>query len=246
MTEEEFRKLLIEVVRQSDYTQKNELIELLRESDVSFDKTSEYTRSKWDHYKEYIYIITTPTNLPSLMKHQKYIKQVVGEIYPVGEDYMYELFGVEIKPGKVSNNEIVSQEIHFEGIQNQIIEEIRAAKYTIWIAMAWFTNKTIFDELLKKKQQGINIQVVIDDNEKNHNAVFRLEDYFETHKVSVRSLYPNLMHDKFCIIDLHKVIHGTFNWTNAANYNKETISIDDNSTTARAFADEFMKLKMLD
>lgn len=245
MTEEEFRKLLIEVVRHSDYTQKNELIELLKDSDVCFDKTSEYTKSKWDHYKEYIYIITTPTNLPLLMKHQKYIKQVVGKIYPVREDYMYELFGVEIKPGKISSNEIVSQEIHFEDIQNQIIEEIRAAKYTIWIAMAWFTNKTMFDELLKKKQEGINIQIVIDDNEKNRNVAFRLEDYFETHKVSIQSRYPNLMHDKFCIIDLHKVIHGTFNWTNAANYNKETISIDDNAATARTFADEFMKLKTL-
>jgi len=111
--------------------------------------------------------------------------------------------------------------------------------------MAWFTNKTIFDELLEKKQQGINVQVVIDDNEINRKATFRLEDHFETHRVSIQSRYTNLMHDKFCIIDLHKVIHGTFNWTNAANYNKETISIDDNSSTARTFADEFMKLKTL-
>ncbi len=43
--------------------------------------------------------------------------------------------------------------------------------------------------------------------------------------------------------DLDTVIHGIFNWTKAANYNKETISIDRNRTTAEAFADEFMKLK---
>lgn len=51
------------------------------------------------------------------------------------------------------------------------------------------------------------------------------------------------MHDKFCIIDLQTVIHGTFNWTRAAQYNKETISIDKNRETAEKFADEFMKLK---
>lgn len=51
------------------------------------------------------------------------------------------------------------------------------------------------------------------------------------------------MHDKFCVIDLHTVVHGTFNWKKAANYNKETISIDRNRTTAESFADEFMKLK---
>lgn len=54
------------------------------------------------------------------------------------------------------------------------------------------------------------------------------------------------MQDKFCIIDLQTVIHGTFNWTKAANYNKESISIDTNRTTAEAFADEFIKLKNSD
>ena len=54
------------------------------------------------------------------------------------------------------------------------------------------------------------------------------------------------MHDKFCIIDFQTVIHGTFNWTKAANYNKETISTDNNRTTAEAFADEFIKLKRSD
>jgi len=54
------------------------------------------------------------------------------------------------------------------------------------------------------------------------------------------------MHDKFCVIYFQKVIHGTFNWTKAANYNKETISIDNNRATAEAFADEFIKLKKSD
>ena len=61
--------------------------------------------------------------------------------------------------------------------------------------------------------------------------------------MSIESLYKNIMHDKFCIIDLQTVIHGTFNWTRAAQYNKETISIDKNRETAEKFADEFMKLK---
>ena len=51
------------------------------------------------------------------------------------------------------------------------------------------------------------------------------------------------MHHKFCIIDLKTTIHGTYNWTKAAQYNKETISIDRNRKTAEKFADEFMRLK---
>ena len=40
--------------------------------------------------------------------------------------------------------------------------------------------------------------------------------------------YKNIMHRKFCVIDLEVAMHGTFNWTNAANYNKEHWDVDHN------------------
>lgn len=110
--------------------------------------------------------------------------------------------------------------------------------------MAWFTDPVLYRELLKKKEQGVIIEIVLDDNDKNRNAEFCLDMDFPTYWVTIESLYKNIMHNKFCIIDLQTVIHGTFNWTKAANYNKETISIDHNRNTAESFADEFMKLKM--
>ena len=109
--------------------------------------------------------------------------------------------------------------------------------------MAWFTDPVLYQELMKKKKEGLLIEIVLDDNTKNRNADFDLSEEFSTYWVSIESLYKNIMHDKFCIIDLYTVVHGTFNWTKAANYNKETISIDRNRTTAESFADEFMKLK---
>ena len=140
---------------------------------------------------------------------------------------------------------MVSQEVMFENIQSQIIEQIRSAKYVIWIAMAWFTNPILHEELLKKKKQGLTIEIILDDNSINHNARFDLEDNFDVHWVTIESAYTNKMHNKFCIIDFSTVIHGTFNWTNAANYNKETINIDKNRVLAEKFADEFVKLKKL-
>ena len=97
--------------------------------------------------------------------------------------------------------------------------------------------------LLKKKQQGLVIEIALDDCDRNHNAEFSLEDDFPVYWITVQSYYQNIMHEKFCVIDLYTSIHGTFNWTKAANYNKEHISIDKNHSTAAAFADEFMKLK---
>ena len=66
------------------------------------------------------------------------------DIYPPNHDY--ELWGVEIKPGAMPDIEDVSQEIVivFENIRNQIIDEIRSAKYMIWISLAWFTDTVLY------------------------------------------------------------------------------------------------------
>lgn len=242
MTEQEYKKLLIDMALIGEYEKREEVINLLKICNVMFEKTGAFAYSGiWNQCKEYIYICIIPDKLVQLKSHSKYIKELCEEIYPVSDEYM--LADVFFKPGILSNYEDVSQEVLFENIQKQIIEEIRAAKYVVWIAMAWFTDPVLYRELLKKKQEGLTIEIVLDDNAKNRNADFNLEDDFCTYWVSIESLYKNIMHDKFCIIDLYTVVHGTFNWTKAANYNKETISIDRNRTTAESFADEFMKLK---
>ena len=84
--------------------------------------------------------------------------------------------------------------------------------------MAWFNNPTTHADLLKKKHQGLDIVIIIDDNDRNKkDAPFVLENNFETYRIEIKSLYKNIMHDKFCIIDLKTVLHGTFNWTVATN-----------------------------
>lgn len=242
MTEQEYKKLLIDMVSIGEYEQREELVSLLKMCNVTFEKTAAFAYSGvWDQRKEYIYLSIIPEKLVKLKSHSEYIKTICDEIYPVSDEYM--LADVFFKPGTLPEYEEVSQEVLFENIQRQIIEEIRAAKYVIWIAMAWFTDPVLYQELLKKKREGLTIEIVLDDNTRNRNAEFVLENDFCTHWVTIESLYKNIMHDKFCIIDLYTVIHGTFNWTKAANYNKETISIDRNRATAESFADEFMKLK---
>lgn len=243
MTEKQYKDLLIATIKMSNYEQKGQIISLLKLAKVSFQKEFAFTYHLPDHRKEYIIISIIPEKIPELKKYQDYLDEMCAEIYPANDDYEY--WGLAIKPGILPiDTEEVSQEIHFEHIQAEIIEEIREAKYVIWIAMAWFTNPTIHAELLKKKHQGLDIVIIIDDNDRNKkDAPFVLENDFETYRIEIKSLYKNIMHDKFCIIDLKTVLHGTFNWTVAANYNKETMSIDRNRETAETFADEFLKLK---
>ena len=205
-------------------------------------KTGDFTRHLWNHYKEYWYLCIILDKLLELKKYEKYLYDVCDSIYEPNDEY--ELWGIEIRPGGMPVGEEVSQDIYFEDIQKQILEEIESAKYTIWIAMAWFTNPVIYSALLKKRTAGLCIEIILDDNDKNHRAPVATEGKFPIYWVAINSLYANLMHDKFCIIDFKTVLHGTFNWTKAANYNKETMSIDNNRATAETFADEYIKLKL--
>lgn len=134
-------------------------------------------------------------------------------------------------------------EVHFEEIQEQILDSLSQAKYTIWLAVAWFTNKLLFDKLIEKKNQGINVQVIVLNDEINQKNGFNYDDHFETKRFNKMGTYENIMHNKFCIIDLKTVIHGSYNWTNKANYNKETVSIETSRELAEKYANEFIKLK---
>ena len=137
----------------------------------------------------------------------------------------------------------VTIDVHFAEIQRSIIEQIEVAKFTIWAAVAWFTDRVLFNHLVAKKEQGVNVQLIIADDEINRNSGLNYENVFETHRVRKTGDYENIMHNKFCIIDLKKVIHGSYNWTNKARYNNETITITDNREVAERFAEQFIQLK---
>ena len=201
MNEQQFKKLLVDTVRIGTHHKKSEIIELLKLVTVTFNKTDQFARQGvWNQCSEYIYLSIVPEKVIELKGYNKYIDETCHEIYPISDDYA--LCGVIIKPGTMIETEETSQEILFDNIRNQIIQEIQAAKYFIWIAMAWFTDPILYNELLKKKQQGLIIEIVVDDNEKNRNAEFNLDAEFPTHWLTIQSFYKNIMHDKFCIIDL--------------------------------------------
>ena len=71
------------------------------------------------------------------------------------------MYGVEIKPKLVELEDDGQNEhdVAFDGIKDVIIQGIRNAKYTIWVAVAWFSDRDIFQELLAKKKQGISIRI---------------------------------------------------------------------------------------
>jgi PLD-like domain len=138
-------------------------------------------------------------------------------------------------------------ESYFENIKERILNEFDRAEFVIYAAVAWVTDFDIIKELSKLSQKGIQVELIINKDEKFSKRELQFDNFIKSG--GRLFLYPNdndsIMHNKFCVIDLSTSITGSFNWSFAAETkNKENIIIArDNSQLAKNFALEFKKLK---
>lgn len=110
--------------------------------------------------------------------------------------------------------------------KSKIIESISDSKSKIRLAMAYFTDRDIANELIVASQRGVSIIVVLSDDLGNNIIDSSINKFCKViiHEVDGRGL----MHHKFCIIDDKLLIHGSYNYTyNALNNNEESLNITD-------------------
>ncbi|MEI6313206.1 MAG: phospholipase D-like domain-containing protein [Bacteroidota bacterium] len=134
----------------------------------------------------------------------------------------------------------------FENIAERIQEEISKAQKSIFIAVAWFTNKNLFNELLIKARNGCTVSLIISNDDINLNSKIDF-DQLLTAKSKVYKIGngdTELMHNKFCVIDYSTVITGSYNWSYKAENNFENVIITSNDTTlAEQFIAEFNNIR---
>ena len=99
--------------------------------------------------------------------------------------YKYAVFNLQtsISPYKLAPRITTQHDVVFNEIQDTLIQGIRDARYLIWISVAWFSNEVFFNELLQKKQSGLNIRVIVSDEESNQNLFPKLEKEFDCIKI---------------------------------------------------------------
>ena len=134
----------------------------------------------------------------------------------------------------------------FENIADRIGQEISNAKSSIYIAIAWFTNKQLFDKLVEKATDGCSVFLMVSKdviNEQSHIDYQQLN--IKASKVYlVGDGSSDLMHHKFCIIDHQISITGSYNWSYKAETNHENIIITSNDTSlANQFITEFNNIR---
>lgn len=120
----------------------------------------------------------------------------------------------------------------------KIIESISQAKSTIKVAMAYFTDKEIADELISARQKGVEVNIVLSNDITNNEIIDRLKG-----KVSLVIFESNgrgIMHHKFCIIDNSLLLHGSYNYTyNATKNNQESLNVTDSYNLISEYSNIF-------
>jgi len=125
------------------------------------------------------------------------------------------------------------------GCQQAVISEIRKAARTIDIAMYYLSSRDIAQALVKARQNGVQVRIVLDQGQEIETA--SKSGYLIKHGFDIRyHLGFGLMHNKFAIIDGKYLITGSFNWTlTAEERNEENLLIITDDAAIGKYKERF-------
>ena len=129
-------------------------------------------------------------------------------------------------------------------IKQRILSEINNATQSIYLAMAYFTDREIAMAIVGAKNRNVLVDIILSSNIQNDTVKLMLKGAniivhaFETGDAR------GIMHHKFCLIDNKITINGSYNYSiNASNNNVENIHVSDDTSTYSQFFTEFERLK---
>jgi len=137
---------------------------------------------------------------------------------------------------------------HFSNIHKVIIHHLDQAQTEIVVAIAWFTDREIFEVLCKKVRAGIKVSVALIGDEIYQGPGGLNFQRLSNFGGKVIFLPPGsrdvpTMHHKFCVIDSDTVITGSYNWSQKARSNDENIMVVTDATEfAGKYLDTFTSL----
>jgi phosphatidylserine/phosphatidylglycerophosphate/cardiolipin synthase-like enzyme len=135
---------------------------------------------------------------------------------------------------------------------SHIIREIAQAQREVLVAVYAFTSDELARALVKARQRGVKVRVVLDQefDASNENS---MASFLEHHGLPVRRISglnrggekgAGLMHEKFAVIDQKVVLTGSYNWTaSAESFNDENLLLfRDAGPLAEEYRKEFFRL----
>jgi phosphatidylserine/phosphatidylglycerophosphate/cardiolipin synthase-like enzyme len=202
--------------------------------------------SKTEYVKRRLADLNNSHNLRQLLND--FVKEDISVISEFNKILNPESFGVEevngefiVQGGVVDKTEPIVNEAHFQDIQNRILKALDSAEVSITLVMAWFTNETLFQKIVEKQKQGIEVKLAIYDDgiNKKHGVDISKVPHVKLKK----GLRGGLMHNKFCVIDNQVVVTGSYNWSDNAEFkNDENVTVENDPKQATKYSVEYRRL----
>ena len=150
----------------------------------------------------------------------------------------------------IKNIKIMQVESHFENHKSVIETELKQAKKSVQIAVAWINFKEYFVLFKQVIENSAKLKIICSDNWQNRShqsfidALIKLGAEIKLLKMPRQT---NHMHHKFAVIDDNTILNGSFNWSpNATSSFENIIIIKDFPNETTKFINEFDKLSKID
>ncbi len=122
--------------------------------------------------------------------------------------------------------------------ESSVLDKVKEAKKSIVCMMYSFTLDNLAEELIKAKENGIEIRLILENQQ--------ITQYSEYQKLKANGIdvildnQPNLLHNKFCVIDEETLITGSMNFSlNGINNNDESLLIIKDKNLSMQYYDYF-------
>lgn len=129
------------------------------------------------------------------------------------------------------------------GCGNLIAIEISKAQNSIYVQAYGMTSKPIVRELIRAKQRGLRVAVLLDSSN-THDHASKMQELIDAGIEVKIDKVSGIAHNKVMIIDKKKVITGSFNFTNAAdNINAENVMLIEDTKIADTYLQNWLSRK---
>jgi hypothetical protein len=136
----------------------------------------------------------------------------------------------------------MSVTLHHQNILHHIKHCIKDDKVNVKIAVAWFTQKALFDLLLNQLENNVQVDLIIlNDTINFKRGGLDFQVFINAGGRLYISTEGKKLHHKFCLIDDQLLCTGSYNWTyQAENNNHENVIVtynenDINTAITQAF-----------
>jgi hypothetical protein len=130
-------------------------------------------------------------------------------------------------------------------LEARVIDQIESARKSIFIAVAWLTNRDIIQALHKQAYSwpALSIQVVVDDNVTNRDYFLPWQTKLEEVGIIIQRKHTKrFLHHKFVVVDESRVLVGSYNFTKKGNHNRENLNLIRIPFIAEFYQREFLML----